>query len=84
MAGGVTGLAFLRVSGYLLLTKALRASSVSVLHPIVSVRGVLSWHGHSASVLTTSGESYQASFGKNTVVVASHLDATIHPQDTPP
>lgn len=75
--------AYLHVSGYLLLTKALRATSVTVLHPNLEVRGVLSWHGQSASVVTANGEIFASSFGKSTTVVVNHLNVAVRPQDIP-
>jgi hypothetical protein len=65
------------------LTKALRATAVTVLHPTLTVSGVLSWHGHIASVVTASGDTYTSSFGKSSVVVSNHFDGTLHALDIP-
>lgn len=75
--------AYLRVSGYLEPSKVLRATTVTVLHPTLTVRGILSWHGGVASVRTATGATYAARFGRSSSVLASQLDVPLQPADIP-
>jgi hypothetical protein len=75
--------AYLHVSGYAELSKAIRAVAVTVLHPTVDLRGVISWQGPIASVRTVKGEMYLCRFGKSSAISASRLAASVRPSDIP-
>ena len=75
--------AYLHVNGYLESSKIVRATAVSVLHPILTLHGVLTWRGRIASVRTSAGDSYTATFGKSSSVLANHLDVPLRPVDIP-
>lgn len=75
--------AYLHVSGYAGLSKSLRANVVTVLHPTLDLRGVLSWRGRTATVRTTKGESYVSLFGKNSAIRASRLAGSLRALDIP-
>jgi RNase P/RNase MRP subunit p29 len=75
--------AYLHASGYTELSKALRAVAVTVLHPTLDLRGVLSWQGRTATVRTAGGDSYVALFGRRSAISASRLAGSLRSADIP-
>jgi hypothetical protein len=75
--------AYVHVSGYVELSKAIRAVTVTILHPTLDLHGVLSWQGRIARVRTAKGDSYVCLFGKSSAINADHLSADLRPSDIP-
>jgi hypothetical protein len=74
---------YLKVSGYTELSKAVRALSVTVLHPSLDLHGILTWQGRISTVRTSGGERFVCLFGKSSAISASHLVGHLRASDLP-
>jgi hypothetical protein len=75
--------AYLQISGYIELSKSIRAVTVTVLHPSLDLHGVLSWQGRVSTIRTSTGESYVCVFGKWSTISATYLAGSLRPADLP-
>jgi hypothetical protein len=75
--------AYLHENGYVELSKTVRATTITVLHPTLTLHGILTWRGAVASVKTSQGDSYTSLFSRSSSVVDSHSDVRLRPVDIP-
>jgi hypothetical protein len=75
--------AYVHVSGYEEPSRAIRATSLAVMHPVVDIHGSLTWKGGVATVRTSTGQTYTLRFAPSSSVRSSVTGIALKPSDIP-
>jgi hypothetical protein len=75
--------AFLQVSGYAAPSRAIRATTIAIVHPALDLHGTFSRRGKTAVIALATGEQFVAHFSRSSVVHATHLTSELSQGELP-